>query len=543
MSIERMERYASGEVVEPDRPLIQCEYAHAMGNSVGNLQDYWDLIESYQALQGGFIWDWVDQGLKVESEEGEVYWAYGGDFGPDTVPSDGNFCINGIVNPDRGVKPALLEVKKVYQHIGFEAVDLENGTIEIANKYAFLDLSMFKIEWRVQAGGKTMDTGTLENLVIPPGERVRFNLGYAIPSGIEEEYFLELHAVLVRADGILEEGTVLAGEQFQLTQGSAGVMEEGPAPPLQISGEPSGVIFSGEDFQLAIDTAEGVITRFQFRGEELLMEGPVPAFWRAPIDNDFGNGNHIRARVWREAGQRREVTGVTLTREGTGLATLSMEFQLKGEENDPIARLVTHYAVNGRGEVKVTNEFQMTADELPEIPRFGMDLVMPVTCNRVAWFGRGPHESYWDRKTGAFVDLHSGSVAEQYWPYIRPQENGNKEDVRWVAITDQQGRGIMFRGDPLISFSAHHNLTEDFESPERTDGRHRQGIRPVNRHTIDVVPRDLTSVHVDYRQMGVGGDNSWGARTHPEYRLTEREYTYTFHMIPLTDFAVTHPEP
>jgi beta-galactosidase len=543
MSIERMEQYATGEMGEPDRPLIQCEYAHAMGNSVGNLQDYWDLIESHPALQGGFIWDWVDQGLKVESEEGEPYWAYGGDFGPDTVPSDGNFCINGIVNPDRGIKPTLLEVKKVYQHIGFEAVDLKNGTIEIANKYAFLNLSMFNIEWRVQANGTTVDKGILENLVIPPGERVRFNLGYAVPSETDEEYFLELRAVLVRADGILEAGTMLAGEQFQLTPGSGVAMKDGPAPPVRIDGGPSGVIISGEDFLLEIDTAEGVITRYQFQGEELLMEGPVPAFWRAPIDNDFGNGNHIRARVWREAGQRREVTGVTLTRESTGLVALSMDFQLKGEENNPIATLTTHYAINGRGEVKVTNEFQMTAEELPEIPRFGMDLVMPLTCNQLAWFGRGPHESYWDRKTGAFVGLYSGSVAEQYWPYIRPQENGNKEDVRWVAITDQQGRGIMFRGDPLIAFSAHHNLTEDFESPERTDGRHRQGIRPVNRHTIDVIPRELTSVHVDYRQMGVGGDNSWGARTHPEYRLTEREYTYTFHMIPLTGFVADEAEP
>jgi len=543
MSIERMERYATGGMGEPDRPMIQCEYAHAMGNSVGNLQDYWDLIESHPVLQGGFIWDWVDQGLRVESEEGEVYWAYGGDFGPDTVPSDGNFCLNGIVNPDRGIKPTLMEVKKVYQHIGFEPVDLQSGTIEIRNKYTFQDLSLFRIEWRVQADGKTMETGTLENLVIPPGEGVRFNLGYGIPSEAEEEYFLELYAVLIKADGILEAGTVLAGEQFQLTEGSTWKMEAEPAPPVPIAGDASSIIFSGADFLLAVDTAEGVIGQYQYQGEDLLTEGPVPAFWRAPIDNDFGNGNHIRARVWREAGLRKEVKDVSLVLERSDRVSLTLEFRLKGEEGDPIAQLTTRYLVNGRGEVKVTNAFQMTADELPEIPRFGMDLVMPVAFDRLTWFGRGPHESYWDRKTSAFVDLYSGSVAEQYWPYIRPQENGNKEDVRWVAITDQNGRGIMFRGDPLIAFSAHHNLTGDFESPERTDGRHRQGVKPVNRHTIDVKPRELTSVHVDYKQMGVGGDNSWGARTHPQYRLTEREYSYSFMMIPVTDFSVTEEEP
>jgi len=537
MTMERMERYATSEQAGA-RPLIQCEYAHAMGNSVGNLQDYWDLIESYPSLQGGFIWDWVDQGIRVVSDRGEAYWAYGGDFGPDTVPSDGNFCINGIVDPDRGIKPTLLEVQKVYQCIGFEAVDLRTGTFDLFNKYAFLNLDKFLIEWRLQANGKTVETGILDQLDVAPGERTRIQLGYAIPASAGEEYFLEFKATLRSAMGILEAGTMLAREQYQLPVELTPPEESASTSPVEVVRFGSGISFSGENFHLEIDTLRGVITTYRFQGEDLMTAGPVPSFWRAPIDNDFGTGNYIRARVWKEAGERRKVTRVSLVQEEPGEAALQLDFQLYNGEESPIATYTSLYRVSGNGEVKVTNEFQMTADELPEIPRFGMDLVMPRSYDRVTWFGRGPHESYWDRKTSAFVDLWSGSVADQYWAYIRPQENGNKEDVRWVALTDIKGNGLIIKGEPLISFSAHHNLTEDYESLERSDGRQRAGVKPVNRHTIDVRPRELTAVHVDLKQMGVGGDNSWGLPTHPEYRLMEKGYSYSFYMIPVTGFPV-----
>jgi beta-galactosidase len=178
----------------------------------------------------------------------------------------------------------------------------------------------------------------------------------------------------------------------------------------------------------------------------------------------------------------------------------------------------------------VDNHFKMTKDDLPEIVRMGMNLIMPRRFDQIAWLGRGPHESYQDRKTSAFVGLYEGSVADQYQAYLRPQENGNKTDVRWLAITDAAGNGLFFEGLPHLEVSAHHNLLEDFESMERTDGRQVDGAVVENRHTTDVKPRDLTSVNVDYKQMGVGGDNSWGARTHDEYRLTENEYQYSFRM-------------
>ena len=497
------------------------------------------MIESHQALQGGFIWDWVDQGLKVTSEDGESYWAYGGDFGPPDVPSDGNFCINGIVNPDRGVKPTLLEVKKVYQYIGFEPADLEAGEITLWNKYAFLNLDRFRFDWRIRSEGVTVASGTLDDLSLEPGEKKTVRLGYQIdPPQADREYFLEIGATLKKPMGILEEGALLAREQFLLYDRHAAGTEAQAMPPVAVSRNEKGMVVSGDQFSVHIDTVRGVITAYQFKGEDLLLDGPVPGFWRAPIDNDYGNNNHIRARIWRDAGERRVLTGMKLTRESSDKVTLRLDFILSGMEEEPIATWHSSYMINGLGEVAVHNDFEMTAGELPEIPRFGMNLIMPRTYDQVAWYGRGPQENYWDRKTGAFVDVYAGTVEEQYWPYIRPQENGNKEDVRWVSVTDREGRGLMIRGEPLIAFSVHHNLMEDFESPERTDGRHGAGVRPVNRHTIDVKPRDLTSLHVDYKQMGVGGDNSWGARTHPEYRLTGRSYSYGFTMVPVEHFKV-----
>jgi len=538
MRIEQMEGYAKGAAGEPTRPLIQCEYAHAMGNSVGNLQDYWDLIEKYEVLQGGFIWDWVDQGLLTTNEEGEEFWAYGGDFGPDNVPSDGNFCINGLVNPDRGIKPPFLEVKKVYQHIGFEAKDLNKGIIALENKYSFLNLDRFRFTWTIRSEGETLQSGNLDEVDLAAGAQKDFKLDFQIDPQPGKEYFLNIEAALKSADGLVEAGSVLAREQFPLPYQLSSRADQRAIPALSYTKSKEDIAVSGETFSLHLDPRTGTITQFVSEGQDLLLSGPVPDFWRAPTDNDYGNNNHKRALVWRKAGERKELGKVKVRREKSGAVSIAVSSELLDLEGNPMADYTTHYLINGLGEVIVTNDFVMTAEKLPELPRFGMNLVMPRCFELIAWLGRGPQESYQDRKTAAFVDLYTGAVADQYWPYIRPQENGNKEDVRWLAITNKEGSGLLFRGAPLISVSAHHNLMEDFESPDRTDGRHRQGVKPVHRHTTDVKARDLTSVNIDHGQMGVGGDNSWGAPVHEEYRLTERAYTYSFKMIPVHHFQI-----
>jgi beta-galactosidase len=545
MRMEGMEKYAK---TNPERPLIQCEYAHAMGNSVGNLQDYWDLIEKYPALQGGFIWDWVDQGLLTKNEDGEEFWAYGGDFGPDTVPSDGNFCNNGLVNPDRTVKPHLLEVKKVYQHIGFEPVDLKKGVIGLKNKYTFRNLSDFKFTAEINGDGETLKTWNFEGVSAAPGETVQVTFEPFADAKPGVEYFVNVRAYLKNQDGLVDAGTELAAEQFVLpvfVSGPKMNMDEMAA--ITTSETDNSITVSGEGFSVTFDKKQGVITSFKKGETEFIHSGLVPNFWRAPIDNDFGNNLHKRSRVWREAGKTRQMVSVDLSRNSKwqesgktrspstsgnveNNAQVTFDFNLVNEAGEPIAKYNTVYTVFGSGDVIVENQFKMTKDELPEIVRMGMNLVMPRQFDQMTWLGRGPHESYQDRKTSAFVGLYKGSVADQYWAYLRPQENGNKTDVRWAAVTNSEGTGLLFVGMPLLEVSAHHNLLEDFESMERTDGRQREGEVVVNRHINDVKPRDLTSVNIDYKQMGVGGDDSWGAWTHEQYRLTGKEYKYSFRM-------------
>ena len=526
--IHQIEEYAKSDHT---KPLILCEYAHAMGNSLGNFQDYWDVIENYDVLQGGFIWDWVDQGILQTDEKGTEYWAYGGDFGPEDVPSDGNFCLNGIVNPDRGIKPALLEVKKVYQYVKFYA--LNPNAFQIMNGFAFTNLSEFEIRWEVKTDGKTMASGSLGSPDLIPGQTTTFNLDY--PPNQEKEYFVNFYAILKADKGILLEGDTLAREQFHFGEPAMPVISETPgSEPLEYSYKNENTVLrvNGKNFSIDFDLGDGRIRSWKKDGHELLKVGPASNFWRAPTDNDFGNGLDKRARFWHEIWERKQNTKVDVGNASPGSLCVLVEADLPDYSGTIIAKNSIEYKVYASGEIVLRNHIKIFPGATAEMPRFGMNLILPYEFNHMSWYGRGPQESYWDRKTSAFVDVYSGSVAEQYWPYIRPQENGNKTDVRWLKLTNAEGIGILFQGAPLLSVSAHHNLTEDFESPERTDGRHVEGKRPVNRHTIDVIPRDLVSVNIDYKQMGVGGDDSWGAWTHEKYRLTGDEYEYWFVMKP-----------
>jgi beta-galactosidase len=528
MTIERMAEYAKNN---PQKPLIQCEYAHAMGNSVGNLQDYWDLIESNNIFQGGCIWEWIDHGILTKNENGEIFWGYGGDFGPDTVISDGNFVMDGLINPNRVPKTTLLEVKKVYQNIGFKAVDLKKGLVQIKNKYAFTNLSDFDFTWTITADGEVIANGKLEGFELEPGVTKEVKIDYSIDPQPGTEYFLNFSAKTKAEEGLVPAGYELAAEQMQLPVFKAAEKTDSKLfPQLQTSENDTEIIIQGDGFQLAFDKTAGVLKSFKAGDTELLTSGPVPNFWRAPIDNDLGNNLHKRSRIWRKAGEQRKVTQATLKHEGVNRASVTFNFDLLDEKGEKIADYRSVYTIFGSGDVQVANDFKMTGKDLPEIPLMGMNLVMPRKYDQMSWLGRGPHESYQDRKTSAFVSKYSGSVADQYWAYMRPQENGNKTDVRWTAITDSSGNGLLFIGEPLLEVSAHHNIMEDFESHYKPSEKLEGGKIPPQRHITDVKPRDLTSVDIDYKQMGVGGDNSWGAWTHKEYRLTEKNYHYSFRM-------------
>jgi len=527
-SIDHMIKYAEKH---KDKPLIQCEYAHAMGNSVGNLQDYWDAIEKYDMLQGGCIWDWVDQGILTTKAGEEKSWAYGGDFGPKEVWTDGNFCCNGLVNPDRTPHPSLFEVKKVYQYVGFKALDITTGKYELVNKYDFLNLNSFSFDWRIEADGIKVAEGKLKSLNVPAHGKTEVTIPFNLKVEPGKEYFIILSSKTLKATDLIPTGYEVAFEQFKLPN-SAPALSIRPLGKLTTTKSNGKASIEGVDFKVTFDLNKGGINSLIFAGKEMLKDGkgPEPDFWRAPTDNDFGNGLDKRCRVWRKAGENRKLTESKVSQISENQVDIELAFDIPGLKDETIAKYKSVYKVYGNGEIEVINKFTAAAADLPEIPRMGMNLQLVREYENMQWFGRGPQENYWDRNTGALVGLYNGKVKDQYWAYIRPQENGYKTDVRWVALTNNNGNGLLVIGLPLLGVGAHHHLMEDFESPVRTLGRIYDGKEVVNRHISDVKERNLVSVNIDLKQMGVGGDDSWGALTHSQYTLTETAYNYSFRL-------------
>ena len=534
-AIEELEHYAQN-AGKPgyERPYIMCEYAHSMGNSTGNLQDYWDVIEKYDILQGGFIWDWVDQGMLETNEDGEEYYAYGGDYGEVGAPSDGNFCCNGLVGPDRTPHPALNEVKKVYQYVGFEPVDMTKGLVTIKNKYDFTNLSLFNINWEVLADGVLFRSGHLPQINLNPGEvtTVEIPFGVITPApGVE--YFLNMYVSRADEWGIVPQDYQYASEQILLpfhVEAAPSVSDN--LALLNIQNDGTDLKIAGEDFSVVFDMAAGVMKSFTVSGQDLIRSGPRPDFWRPPTDNDYGNGMEKRNADWKEAGQKAVLKSAQVSQPGMNSAEVRFNYDIPGKDNRKIASLLTTYLVHGNGTVDVLFNFTKTDLKLEEIPRIGMQLIMPDKFTDLAWYGRGPHENYADRKTSAFVGLYESTVADQYVPYVRPQENGYKTDTRWLTVTDNTGIGLRFEGSPVFSFAAMNYLHDDFESPGKIAG-YRPDAKLVNTHIDDVRPRDIVCVNIDYGQMGVGGDDSWGARTHEKYCLRDTKYEYSFRIVPV----------
>ncbi len=534
-TIEELEQYGQN-AGKPgsDRPLIMCEYEHSMGNSTGNLQDYWDVIEKYDILQGGFIWDWVDQGMLETNEDGEEYYAYGGDYGEVGAPSDGNFCCNGLVGPDRTPHPALSEVKKVYQYVGFKPADISKGLVTITNKYDFTNLSLFNISWEVLADGALFRSGHLNQIDLEPGKSITVDIPYgSIVPAPGVEYYLNMYVSRADEWGIIPQDHQYASEQILLpfyAEASSSPDDDLALVNLQNAG--SDLKVAGQGFAIVFDMAAGIMESFRAYDQELIRSGLRPDFWRAPTDNDYGNGMDKRDADWKEAGSKAVLKSALVSQPGMNSAVIRFTFDIPGLDNRKIASLVTVYTVQGNGEVNVSYNLTKTDLKLEEIPRVGMQLIMPEKFTDLAWYGRGPHENYADRKTSAFVGLYESSVADQYVPYVRPQENGYKTDTRWLTVTDKNGMGLRFEGRPVFSFAAMNYLHDDFESPGNL-AVYRPDAKLVNTHIDNVRPRDLVCVNIDYGQMGVGGDNSWGARTHEKYCLRDARYEYSFRIIPV----------
>jgi beta-galactosidase len=516
--IEYLAEYASKPQA---RPLIMCEYAHAMGNSTGNLQEYWDVIESYPQLQGGSIWDWVDQGIQQTDNKGRIYYAYGGDFGPAGTPSDSNFCINGLVLPDRTPHPGLYEVKKVYQYIGIKPVEGSVGEISVKNKYDFISTNNLDIHWQLVGDDRIIDSGIIEKPDIKPKEERTFDLNLPAVNPLPGvEYFLNFSVVTREPSGLIPKGHEVAAEQIPLPWKAAvmPVKDKAFLEPVW-SRDRKTLTVSGADFYVIFDTLTGMMTSLEYDGKQFLTRGPEPDFWRAPTDNDFGNGMPDRCAVWKDASVSRVVKSFKVIRPAKGKIDISVEYLL-GKSLIPCK--VT-YAIYGSADIIISVEIDPGSGELPELPRFGMNMKIPVEFSNVKWYGRGPFENYWDRHTAAFVGVYERKVDEMGFPYLRPQETGTRTDIRWMSLTGEDGTGLLISGLPVISASALLYTTSQLDY---TDNRFR--------HTVDLVPNDFIDLNIDYKQTGVGGNDSWGARPLPKYTLSSKKYQYSFRIRPIS---------
>jgi beta-galactosidase len=553
-SIESLVEYAGQQ---HRRPMILCEYAYSRGNATGNFQDYWDVFESHRQLQGGFIWDWVDKGLREFDCEGKMFWAYGGDYGPSGIPSDGSMVCNGIVGPDRNPEPELFEVKKVYQYIKVRPLDNPaDGKVRIRNKYDFITLDFVDISWQLTCDDQILQKGTLPKMHLAPQSEEDVTILFEKPQlKPGAEYWLKITSSLAKDTIWAKKGHVVAWDQFKLPYYVPEVptADINTMPELEIKETRFEIIIAGKDFELTIGKlhfwgkkAEGAIKSFVYKGKTLVAEPLLPNFWRAPLDNDFEMqwdryfitgvaGVPRRLGLWRRAGQFRGVHSVTAEQIRPQVVRVTVECTLPAGQSeyrdvhfrhdkiDTIPAGETNYrniyTIYGSADVVVESIFDPADKKLPELPRFGMQTAVPAEFDTMAWYGRGPHETYWDRKTGAAVGVYSGPVEEQIHNYVRPQENGNKTDVRWMTLTNKEGAGLLVVGMPLLSVSAWPYTMEDLERA---------------RHINELPRRDTFTVNIDYKQMGVGGDDGWGARPHPEYRLPCRPYSYSFRLRPIT---------
>ncbi|HYG81046.1 MAG TPA: glycoside hydrolase family 2 TIM barrel-domain containing protein, partial [Pyrinomonadaceae bacterium] len=496
------------------KPFYLVEYAHALGNSVGNLQEYWDVLESHRQFQGGLIWDWVDQTFRKKTADGREMWAYGGDYGD--RPNDGNGG-DGLVFADRRVQPELQEVKKVYQFIKVEPINLALGRLRVRNKYIFRDLSFVEGTWELAKNGAVIERGRLPRLRTPAGQSEEITLKVRRPPLKQgAEYFLKVSFALAADAPWAKRGHVVAWDQFEMPY-RAGYFEArdpSAAPALEVSEAADAVTLKGPHFLARIGKASGTLEAYEADGRPLLAGPLAPNFWRAPIDNDRGNQMTKRLGVWRTAAQERKVTSVKVERLGPNSARVTAEAMMASAGS----QTSTVFTVYGDGTIEVISALTPRG-VVPELPRVGMQVQIPGEFRNVEWYGRGPQETYWDRRTGAAIGIYKSTVDELWTPYVEPQENGNRTDVRWVTFTDKSGAGLRATaGQEPIYFSAW-----PFPMSELERAKHSAEIQ---------MSKDIT-VNLDYRQMGVGGDDSWGAQPHAEYKLPAKPYQYKFGLEPV----------
>ncbi|MDP5278713.1 glycoside hydrolase family 2 TIM barrel-domain containing protein [Sphingomonas sp. DG1-23] len=514
-SVARMVDYAENWSFR--QPLIQCEYAHMQGNSGGNLKEYWDAIYAHpEKLQGGFIWDWVDQSMYRYTPDGRRYWGTGGEYGPN--PGGDVEFGDGLMQPDRTPNPHLFELRKVYAPIQFANFDAASGALTVINRHDFTDLSGYDFRFELLEDGTSVASGALPAL--HTGARSRETVQLSLPAVSRKpgkEYVLTVSA-LAKAGTVpaVDAGTVIGWEQFEL--GRAPGSDADAPGKVAIVDSNGKVRLAAGSTDLVLDRKTGLIDRYAVDGR-VLLAGGVPNFYRALTDNDIGTGVERSHGVWKRASEDRVVQAIETRNLGSGGAEVTVRYTVGGDT----ASFVSRYRMAGDGTVRVEGSFAPLKADLPDPLRVGMAFTMPSRIDTLEWYGRGPHESYQDRKTGAPLGLWRGPIAGQNHDYMRPQETGNKVDVRWMELLQTGVGGLRVSGEAPLSMNA---LAFPYDDLSRRP--------PGTRRSTDIVPRQEVSLMVDAVQSGVGGDNAWdkGGRPLPQYRIALKPLRYAFRLSP-----------
>lgn len=505
-------------------PFILCEYAHAMGNGPGGLAEYVEAFYAYPRLQGGFIWEWIDQGIRQYTDDGRMYFAYGGDFGD--VPNDGNFVCDGLIFPDRTPSPALTEYKKVIEPVKVEPIDLLAGRFRVINRHDFLSFDHLNLSWTLSADGEVLQSGTVAVPSVAGRSEGEVRIPYAIPAPAPgTEYYVTLSFGLAHEETWACQGHEVAWAQFKLPVEAPRhpVLAVKDMSPVRLEDSPTVAKVVGADFELVFDKVRACISSWKSDGRKLLNTGPRLNFWRATTDNDRSWDD---AKPWREARLdmlQHRTCEVSVGSLGDSVVRISASVCIAPPQTRQGMKHLSfqceyEYTIYGSGDVQI-DVHGVPQGAMPEtLPRIGLQMTVPSAMENVSWFGRGPGESYADSKQAARISLYKAELDNLYTPYVYPQENGNRTDVTWVSLADTRGSGLLAIGTPTLNFSAHRFTTMDLEKA---------------RHTYELDPRDEITLNLDYRQNGLGSA-SCGPGVLPEYQLHPEEFNFTIRLRPVS---------
>lgn len=496
------------------RPFIWAEYAHAMGNSTGNFKDNWEEVRARKYFQGGFIWDWQDQGLEAKDEEGDIYYKYGGDYAPDSIHTDMNFCANGLIGSDRTPHPGIFEVKYVYQNYHFKQI----SSLEyiIYNENFFIDSKNISFKWELIEDGEAIEEGLINELLIAPRAEQPIELSFSKTLKTDAEYFINFYAE-EKENSLMKEVRIVASDQFLVQKPVVLSNRKNIKEKIKVKKEGEGYKVFGEGFELLFDKEEIGLKSYIYQGQEFLEERPTLSFWRAPTDNDYGAWKPIRKGYldyfkFRTLGSEFEIVNVELHKRKNAVIII---YNLAHSSSELTNQII--YSITGNGVLNIESQLNNIDEKaLTYVPRYGINMATSKAFQQISYYGKGPYENYIDRNNSEMIGVYGTTAEEMYIPYIRPQETGNRTAVRWFECKNESGYGLKFSSENTFEFSV---LPYDIA---QLDG----GTIKTRRHTNDLIKSDRIYINISSKQIGVGGDNSWDMRAlaHEKYRLKKSDY-------------------